>query len=69
MVLGVLCIDFHDKHVLGRAEPHTLLMGYKRTRVACDLTSGTTRVLVRLAQILQTLSPRPDAEGADAFAV
>ncbi len=69
VVSGVLHIDFHDKHVLGRAEPHTLLVGYKRTRVAWDLTSTTAHILVQLAQILQSLSPQPNTAGADAFAV
>lgn len=54
---GVHCIDFHDKIVLGREERHTLLMGHKRTCVACDLTSSTTHILVHLTQIHKTLSP------------
>lgn len=69
VVLTVRPIDFHDKRVLGRAESHTLLMGCKWTRVACDLTSSTTHILVELAQILQALSPQPSAGGADVFAV
>lgn len=66
---GVHRIDFHDKIVLGRAERHALLMGFKRTCVAFDLTSSTTHLLVHLAQIHKSPPSRSVTGGADAFAV